>query len=111
MTLFLTLVLPIFGAALLAGMQALFGRRKTGAETTDVITQAAERVLNMAATDNARLRLQVEGLITHVAVLEARVSAQDRRITELEAENAILLRRLAAWDPTEPGGGPPADNA
>ena len=92
------------GGVLTALIAVIASRRKTGAETTDVITQAAERAVQVISEDNTRLRLQVEGLITHVAQLE-------RRVSELESENAILLRRLAAWDPTERGGGPPADNA
>ncbi len=93
------------GGVLTALIAVIASRRKTGAETTDVITQAAERAVQVISEDNTRLRLLVEGLQSHVERLEQRVTAQDKRISELETENAVLLRQLAAWDPNKAGCG------
>ena len=100
------------GGVLSTVVQGWLRRRQSGAETTDVITQAAERAVGVISTDNGRLRIQVDGLVAQVERLSAEVHAlrdqiraQTAQIHELQSENEVLLRKLAEWDPTEKGGG------
>jgi outer membrane murein-binding lipoprotein Lpp len=93
------------GGVLTALIQGFLGRRKSAADSTDVITQAAERAVQVISSDNTRLRLQVDGLVAQVERLSGEVHALRDQIANLTHENEELLRRLAAWDPTVLGGG------
>jgi hypothetical protein len=94
------------GGVLTALIQGFLGRRKSAAESTDVITQAAERAVMMVSSDNARLRLQVDGLVEQsrqqserITALTVEVHGMRTQIQSLEAENAALMVRLMALDP------------
>ena len=100
------------GGAVTALVQGWVRRRQSGAETTDVITQAAERAVGVISSDNVRLRVQVDGLVaqverlsTEVHGLRDQIRAQTQQMSELQHENETLLRKLAEWDPTLKGGG------
>ena len=100
------------GGGVTALVQGWVRRRQSGAETTDVITQAAERAVGVISADNVRLRVQVDGLVAQVERLSSEVHglrdqirAQTQQIVELQHENEVLLKRLAEWDPNQKGGG------
>ena len=100
------------GGGVTALVQGWVRRRQSGAETTDVITQAAERAVGVISADNVRLRVQVDGLVAQVERLSSEVHglrdqirAQTQQIVELQHENEVLLKRLAEWDPSQKGGG------
>ncbi len=87
------------GAILLELVRAVLGRRRSDADTADVITQAATRAVELVQADNMRLRTEVERLSAQVVDLTTEVRALRDQMADLEAENVILLRRLAEWDP------------
>jgi cell division protein FtsB len=63
------------GGVLTAIVNALIGRRRASAETTDLITQAAERAVGLIQQDNVRLRAEVERLTARVEELSAEIHA------------------------------------
>ena len=93
------------GGVLSAIVQGFVTRRKSGADRTDVITQAAERAVTVISLDNARLRIQVDGLVLQVEKLTTEIHQLRDQIGELQSENDLLLRKLAEWNPNEMGGG------
>ena len=84
------LTLLLSGGLLTALVQGALSRRKTVAETTDVITQAADRLVARVSADNEALRTEVLALRGEIAALkrefhEAR-SEWERERAELMAE-------------------------
>ena len=79
------------GAVAGSVVAGLFGKRKLGAEATEIITKAASGVVERIEQDNAALRSQV-------ALLEkVRVQDRDERRSEMRAWRETLQLH-AAWD-------------
>ena len=80
------LLVGVGGAGFVVMMTALFARRKTSAETTDIITQAAQRVLVQVQARADNLEAEIG------AVRAASVAAQHR----LESEIVVLASAVRA---------------
>lgn len=110
-----TFTIGFVGAAAPMTLGAWFVRRKTKAETADLITQASGRLVEMLEhriTDLER-RLQIEqseraALTMRLALTEQREQSALIRIGELQAEVDALRLRVSRYEtPTTPP--PPVD--
>jgi len=92
------LLAGIGGAGLVVLLTAAFARKKTSAETTDIITQAAQRVL-------VQVQARADGLEAEIAEIR-QSSATARRQLEAEiSQLANAVRKLAGMV-RELGGDP-----
>jgi Tfp pilus assembly protein FimV len=106
-----------FGAAALAalvtaGAGAWFVRRKTDADTADIITQAAERAVKMLEkriaeleAEQVKLRERIAAEQNERAALNLRLATADERernlllrVAELQAEVEQLRLRIARYE-------------
>jgi hypothetical protein len=92
------LLAGIGGAGLVVLLTAAFARKKTSAETTDIITQAAQRVL-------VQVQARADGLEAEIAELRA-ASATARRQLEAEINSLANAVRKLAGMVRELGGDP-----
>jgi outer membrane murein-binding lipoprotein Lpp len=90
------LTLLLSGGLLTALVQGALSRRKTSAETTDVITQAADRLVARVSADNEALRSEVSALRGEIAALKREF--HEAR-TEWERERAELMAALGNSHP------------
>lgn len=97
-----TYVIPAIAAllsgALVAIITQIFGKRKTEAETTEIVTKAAAQVLGNYADDNKRLRAQVIALENDNRELKRKYNRVNAELRDLKA-----MMRQAGLDP-ERGG-------
>lgn len=112
-----TFAIGLIGAAVPVSLGAWFVRRKTKAETADLITQASARLVEMLEDQITKLQSEVEVLRARVqaeqierAALNLRLAqAEDReraavtRIAELQAELDNLRARVARTETPQEG--------
>ena len=91
---YLPLVLGFIGAAIPVVVGAMFVRRKTQAETADIITRAAGTIVQQMENRVKDLEERIAGLLTRIADGERREAAFMARIRELELEVSHLRGRL-----------------
>lgn len=91
----LTLLGVLGGGGLVALVAAFAARKKTDAETTDIVTKAAERILSRYEQDNSELRAELKALkVAGAAEAKAchlKNDALERDIARLRGQ----MRRLA----------------
>ena len=89
------------GAVIVAIIGAVTGRRKLGAEATEILTKAAGGMVERLEADNKRLRDADEAKTTKIDELEHRVDdlEDEQRAWEREREDWLrVLQVHAAWD-------------
>lgn len=93
-----TLLQFIFSAGVMtvfvAVINGLLQRRKVGADTTKVITDAATGVMSRIESDNERLRSEAIGYRTREDVLEDHID----RLGDERAEWMRIARQHGEWD-------------
>ena len=111
-TTFQTFMLGLVGASVPVGLGAWFVRRKTKAETADLITQASGRVVEMMQDRISELQVEIKVLrdrqiadqseraALHMRLVEAekRERAAVVRIGELQIEVDALRQRVARYE-------------
>lgn len=91
-TTLLTLITVGVTSVLTGSVAWLAGRRKDEATTTDLITQAAQRVVEALSDDNTRLRVRLAELVVEVAQLTHQAAIDNARC---EASLAVLRADIA----------------
>ena len=82
------LLIGLGGGAVAVIMAALFARRKTAAETTDIITQAAQRVL-------IQVQARADNLEAEIGAVRAASTAAQHRLENEIVVLASAVRALA----------------
>jgi chromosome segregation ATPase len=93
-TTFETFVIGLFGASVPVGLGAWFVRRKTKAETTDLITQAAGNVVEMMQAQIVELRRELSTLRDRVAAEQSERAAMHLRLVHSEERERVAVRRI-----------------
>jgi len=100
-----TILQLLFSAGVTTVIVALINgylqRRKTGADTTKIITDAAEGVMSRIESDNARLRAEADTHRTREHTLELEVEALQEHIEKLIQERFVWIRMIrhhTDWD-------------
>ena len=106
-TTFETFTIGLVGAAVPVSLGAWFVRRKTKAETADLITQASARVVEMLEAritdlENRLAAEQAERAALNLRLLQAedRERAAVARIAELQAEVSVLKAQIKKENPS-----------
>ena len=88
-------LIGLVGAAAPVGMGAWFVRRKTKAETTDLITQAAGNVVELMRSQIAELRAEIQVLRERLAAEQNERAALHVRLVTAEGRERDALARIA----------------
>lgn len=90
-----TFGIGLVGASVPVGLGAWFVRRKTKAETADLITQASERVVTMLEHRITELQSEVQVLRSQVSSEQTERAALNLRLAHAEDRERTAVRRIA----------------
>lgn len=90
-----TFGIGLIGASVPVGLGAWFVRRKTKAETADLITQASERVVTMLEHRITELQSEVSTLRSQVVSEQSERAALNLRLAHAEERERTAVRRIA----------------
>jgi septal ring factor EnvC (AmiA/AmiB activator) len=85
----------LIGAAVPVTLGAWFVRRRTKAETADLITQASARVVEMLEVRITELQAEVETLRARVASEQTERAALNIRLAQAEERERAAVARIA----------------
>ncbi len=90
-----TFLLGLIGASFPVGLGAWFVRRKTKAETADLITQASSRVVEMMQDRISELQDEIKVLRDRQVADQSERAALNLRLAQTEERERSAVRRIA----------------